>query len=84
MQLALFVMLPSIVLSGFVFPRESMPEIVRELGRVIPLTYFLRILRGIILKGVGLEFLWQDALLLAILGISVFALSSMRFRKTMD
>ena len=57
MQLALFVMLPSIILSGFVFPREGMPHPIRELGLLIPLTYFLQILRGIILKGVGVEVL---------------------------
>src|SRR5229473_294183 len=55
MQMALFVMLPSIILSGFVFPREGMPHPIRELGLLIPLTYFLQILRGIILKGVGVE-----------------------------
>ena len=60
MQMALFVMLPSIILSGFVFPREGMPHPIRELGLLIPLTYFLQILRGIILKGVGVEVLWPE------------------------
>jgi ABC-2 type transport system permease protein len=84
MQLALFVMLPSIILSGFVFARESMPHPIRELGLLIPLTYFLRILRGIILKGVGVEVLWPEVLALAAFGIIVFGLSANRFRKTMD
>jgi ABC-2 type transport system permease protein len=84
MQMALFIMLPSIILSGFVFPRESMPHPVRDLGLFIPLTYFLQILRGIILKGVGLDVLWPQVLALAIFGLGVFGLSANRFRKTMD
>jgi ABC-2 type transport system permease protein len=82
--MALFIMLPSIILSGFVFPRESMPHPVRDLGLFIPLTYFLQILRGIILKGVGLDVLWPQVLALAIFGLGVFGLSANRFRKTMD
>jgi ABC-2 type transport system permease protein len=84
MQMALFVMLPSIILSGFVFPREGMPHPIRELGLFIPLTYFLQILRGIILKGVGVEVLWPEVLALAAFGVVVFGLSANRFRKTMD
>jgi len=84
MQLALFVMLPSIILSGFVFARESMPHPIRELGLLIPLTYFLQILRGIILKGVGVEVLWPEVLALAAFGVIVFGLSANRFRKTLD
>jgi ABC-2 type transport system permease protein len=84
MQVALFIMLPSIILSGFVFPRENMPHPVQELGLLIPLTYFLRILRGIILKGVGVEVLWPEVLALAIFGALVFGLSARRFRKTLD
>ncbi|MDQ6671645.1 MAG: ABC transporter permease [Chloroflexota bacterium] len=84
MQMALFIMLPSIILSGFVFPREGMPHLIRELGLLIPLTYFLQILRGIILKGVGLEVLWPQVLALAAFGVIVFGLSANLFRKTMD
>jgi ABC-2 type transport system permease protein len=84
MQMALFVMLPSIILSGFVFPREGMPHPIRELGLLIPLTYFLQILRGIILKGVGVEVLWPEVLALAVFGLIVFGLSANRFRKTLD
>jgi ABC-2 type transport system permease protein len=84
MQLALFVMLPSIILSGFVFPREGMPHPIQELGLAIPLTYFLRILRGIILKGVGVDVLWPEVLALAAFGLIVFGLSANRFRKTLD
>jgi ABC-2 type transport system permease protein len=84
MQMALFIMLPSIILSGFVFPREGMPHPIRELGLLIPLTYFLQILRGIILKGVGLDVLWPPVVALLAFGVIVFGLSANRFRKTMD
>src|SRR6266446_6709695 len=84
MQLALFIMLPSIILSGFVFARENMPHPIRELGLLIPLTYFLQILRGVILKGVGVEVLWPQVLALLIFGVAVFGLSANRFRKTLD
>jgi ABC-2 type transport system permease protein len=84
MQMALFVMLPSIILSGFVFPREGMPHPIRDLGLLIPLTYFLQILRGIILKGVGVEVLWPEVLALGAFGLVVFGLSANRFRKTLD
>jgi drug efflux transport system permease protein len=84
MQLALFIMLPSIILSGFVFPRDAMPHPIRELGLAIPLTYFLQILRGIILKGVGVDVLWPQVAALGAFGAFVFALSANRFRKTLD
>lgn len=81
MQLALFVMLPTIILSGFMFPREGMPWIVQQLGLLIPLTYYLQILRGIILKGVGIQVLWTNVVPLAILSLAVFTLASRRFQK---
>ena len=80
-QLALFVMLPSMLLTGFVFPRETMPLPLHDLGYLVPLTYFLTILRGVMLKGIGLDLLWQDLLPLAILGATLLALSVTRFRK---
>ena len=54
-QMGVFVLLPSIMLSGFIFPRESMPDFFYYLGNFLPLTYYLQILRGILLKGNGLE-----------------------------
>ena len=83
MQMAVFILLPSVILSGFMFPRESMPGVIQQIGLLIPLTYFLHILRGIILKGVGMEVLWPDVLPLAIYSLAVFALSASRFRKTL-
>ncbi|MFN8636916.1 MAG: ABC transporter permease [Chloroflexota bacterium] len=81
MQVALFIMLPSIMLSGFIFSRDGMPWIIRQLSLLIPLTFFLQILRGVILKGVGIDVLWSQTLSLAVFGVAVFSLSASRFRK---
>jgi ABC-2 type transport system permease protein len=80
-QMAFFVLLPAVLLSGFVFPRETMPLPLHDLGYLIPLTYFLKILRGIILKGIGLDVLWWDVVPMALLGGLLFTLSALRFRK---
>ena len=81
MQVAVFILLPSVILSGFMFPREGMPWLIQQLGLLIPLTYFLHILRGIVLKGVGMEVLWPDVVPLVIYGVVVLALSASQFRK---
>src|SRR5260370_16624283 len=80
MQMALFVMLPSIILSGFVFPREGMPHPIRELGLLIPLTYFLQILRGIILKAAAVEVLCPQFLPLPAFALIFFCLLSPQSR----
>ncbi|MEW5763323.1 MAG: ABC transporter permease, partial [Bacillota bacterium] len=84
MQMTMLFILPSVLLSGFVFPRASMPPVIRYLGNFIPLTYFLDILRGIMLKGVGIEYLWGDVLPLAGFGAGIIALASWRFRKRVE
>lgn len=84
MQASFGFMLPNILLSGFMFPRQAMPEIAQWLGLFVPLTYFLKVLRGILLKGVGLEALWQEVLILAAFAAGLIVLSVRRFRKTLD
>lgn len=84
MQMALLVMLPSVLLSGFVFPRESMPAIIYYFSFLIPLTYFIKILRGIILRGADMSSLWSQAAILAVYGMAILALSISRFRKKMS
>nr|WP_038264654.1 ABC transporter permease [Peptoclostridium litorale] len=84
MQMAMLFILPSVLLSGFVFPRESMPVPIQLAGYVIPLTYFLRILRGIILKGSGLTILLHDVAVLLLFGILLLAAASMGFKKKLD
>jgi ABC-2 type transport system permease protein len=74
----------SMVLTGFLYPLATMPAVPRLIGELLPLTYFLRIVRGIITKGVGLQLLWQDALVLVVYGFGILLLASLTFRKRLD
>jgi ABC-2 type transport system permease protein len=85
MMLAIFVvMLPMVYLSGFVFPIENMPKIIQIVTYLIPLKYFMVIIRGIILKGIGFSELWQDGLILLFMGIVILYISSLRFNKRLE
>ncbi len=84
MQVSFFFVLPNILLSGFMFPRAAMPEVFQWLGAALPLTHFLKVLRGILLKGVGLEAIWPEALLLVAFAVGLIVLAERRFRKTLD
>lgn len=84
MQLSVLIILPSVLLSGFVFPREAMPKVIQWIGYALPLTYFLNILRGIITKGVGIEYLFKDVALLFSLGLVLLIISMVRFKKKLD
>ncbi len=84
MQMSFLTFLPSIYLSGLLFPLEGMPEPAQYLSMILPITYFLRIVRGIILKGTGLAHLWPDVWPLVIFGVVIFSLSVLRFRKSLD
>lgn len=81
MQLSFFVFLPSVLLSGFMFPREAMPEIFYQLGKILPLTFYLQIMRGIVLKGVGIAELWQQVGALVIFTSIVLTVSILKFQK---
>lgn len=83
MMTAFFIMLPSILLSGFMFPIENMPRVIQWVTYLIPLRYFLNIVRGIFLKGVGIEILWSDVLALLVIGLALFTFASVRFTKRM-
>jgi len=84
MMTTFFFIMPLFMLSGFVFPIASMPTVVQWLTYLNPLRYFLVIIRGIFLKGVGLEVLWPQFLALMILGLIVFYGAVKRFRKRLD
>ena len=84
MQLSFLFLLPNILLSGFMFPRQAMPAPAQWIGAALPLTYFLTILRGILLKGVGLAHLWRPSLVLVGFAVGLFTLSVLRFHKTVD
>ncbi|MGQ9801280.1 MAG: ABC transporter permease [Candidatus Saccharicenans sp.] len=84
MLTSFFFMIPMMLLSGFVFPIENMPRFFQWLTVIIPLRYFLVILRGIFLKGVGLAALYDEALLLLLLALMINLLSLSRFRRRLD
>lgn len=81
MTATFFFLIPMIYLSGFVFPIENMPEVIQPITYLIPLRYFIVILRGIFLKGVGLETFWPDALALTAWGVGILSLAIWRSRK---
>ncbi len=84
MQLSVFYLLPSILLSGFMFPFRGMPEWAQALGTVIPVTHFLRIVRGALLKGQDFADMAPSLLALAIFVCTVAALALARYRTTLD
>ena len=81
---ALIFMLFGLLLTGLFYPRIGMPLIPQLIGDLVPLTYFLRISRGIYLKGIGLNFLWNDALVLVLYILVVVFIVSKRFRMRLD
>lgn len=84
MQLSIFLLLPSILLSGFMFPRAAMPRVVELIGYLLPVTYYLEILRGILLKGVGIADLWRETVALSAFGLVLVLVSVKRFAKTLE
>jgi ABC-2 type transport system permease protein len=81
MTTSFFFLLPMIFLSGFIFPIENMPDAIQPFTYLIPLRYFLIILRGIFLKGVGLDVLWPQAAALLLWGLAVLTLATLRSTK---
>ena len=84
MQASILILLPSIILSGFIFPVDSMPKLAQWVSAILPLTYYLEIVRGIVVKGVGMEHLWTDTLILAGMGILTLIIAASRIRKTLS
>ncbi|MEW6183098.1 MAG: ABC transporter permease [Bacillota bacterium] len=80
-QMSFFVFLPSIMLSGFLFPRDAMPQIIYYLGNLIPLTYYLDIIRGIVLKGIGFPYLVGQVASLLVFSLVLLTLSILKFKK---
>lgn len=83
-QLSILLLMPNILLSGFMFPREAMPPVAQWIGLALPLTYYLTILRGILLKGIGIDHLWHETLILAAFGAVLILISVKRFSKTVS
>jgi ABC-2 type transport system permease protein len=84
MLLTFLTMFPSIFLAGFFFPIEAMPKWLQVITYIVPLRYMLVVIRGIIVKGVGLQILRQEVLALAIFGIAIMLLAATRFRKKLE
>jgi ABC-2 type transport system permease protein len=81
MTTAFFIMMPMVYLSGFIVPIENMPRVIQQFSYILPLRYYLVIVRSIFLKGVGLETLWPQATALLGLGLVIFGLSVLRSSK---
>jgi ABC-2 type transport system permease protein len=84
MQISFMLLMPNILLSGFMFPREAMPKPMQWLSDALPLTHYLKVLRGVLLKGTGLAELWPEALVLAGMAVLILLLSVARFSKTIE
>jgi len=85
MMLATFaIMMPMVFLSGFSFPIENMPTLIQYITYIIPLRYFMTIIRGIVLKGIGIAELWQEILIMFGIGLTIFTLSILSFRKRFE
>jgi ABC-2 type transport system permease protein len=84
MQMTFFVFLPSILLSGFMFPFAGMPRVAQWLAEVLPLTHFLRLIRGIMLRGASIAELWPDALALVAFSAVMMTAAIHRFQKRLD
>ena len=82
--MSFFYILPSILLSGFMFPFRGMPDWAQAIGTLIPVTHFLRVVRGALLKGQGIGELWPSLTALAVFVLVVVVLAMARYRTTLD
>jgi ABC-2 type transport system permease protein len=83
-QISMVFFMLNMLLTGFLYPRAPMPSLVQAVGNLIPLTYAIRITRGIFTKGLGIEFLWSDVLALAVYASMTMILASVTFKKRLD
>jgi len=81
MQGSVFILMPNMLLAGFMFPREAMPLPAQWVGSLLPLTQFLQIMRGVILKGTGLREMWPQAIALVVFAFAFFGFATARFQK---
>lgn len=81
MQMSFFIFMPSVLLSGFMFPRDAMPLIFNWMGYLLPMTYFLDIVRGITLKGIGIHYLMSQVIVLGAFILALMTASIIKFQK---
>jgi ABC-2 type transport system permease protein len=79
-----FAMIPMVYLSGLIFPIENMPRAVQYVTYLIPVRYYANVIRGIFLRGSGLDVLWPEAVVMVLMGIAILGLAALRFRKRLD
>ena len=79
-----FILQPMMYISGFTFPVENMPHALQVLSHLIPMSYYLVIVRSIILKGVGISSLWLQAIALLVMGAGILFASILRFHKKLE
>ncbi|MDD2447746.1 MAG: ABC transporter permease [Tissierellia bacterium] len=84
MQLSMFLIMPNILLSGYMFPVEAMPRSIQGISQFLPLTHFIKVLRGIILKGVGFSSLKNEFLILSLFAIAILSFATFKFEKKVD
>jgi ABC-2 type transport system permease protein len=84
MQMSFFFFLPSILMSGFMFPFRGMPAWAQVIGEALPLTHFLRVIRGVMLKGIGVPDIWPDIWPMLVFLLVVSVLAMLRYRQTLD
>jgi ABC-2 type transport system permease protein len=84
MQLSMFMIMPNLLLSGYMFPREAMPALINGISRFLPLTYFINVLRGIILKGNGFSQLYQEFIILTAFGLGFLIIATLNFKKKIE
>lgn len=84
MQLTVFLLIPSILLSGFMFPYEGMPKLAQWIAEILPATHFIRLIRGIVLRAGTLPELWPDAVWLASFTLAGLLIAAKRFKKRLD
>jgi ABC-2 type transport system permease protein len=84
MMSAFFFFTPTFMLSGFSFPIRNMPETIQWITYLNPLRYFIEVLRGVFLKGTGVDVLWPQLAAMGFIGVTVLAVSAGRFRKRLD
>lgn len=83
MMMSFLVIMPSILLSGYIFPLESMPAPIKPLSALLPVTYFIEILRSIVIRGAGWESVWDEAAVLGAMGLGLLAFATLRLRKSL-
>jgi ABC-2 type transport system permease protein len=84
MQMTFFILLPSILLSGFIFPFDGMPRAARWIAEILPMTHFMRLIRGVILRGATLPDLSSELAILGIFILVAMTIAVLRFNKRLD